>query len=30
MAEILDNVYIWVFLVKSESVLLLVFVKYVV
>ena len=30
MAEILDNVDIWVFLVKSESVLLLVFVKYVV
>ena len=30
MAEILDNVYIWVFLGKSESVLLLVFVKYVV
>ena len=28
MAKILDNVYIWVFLVKSESVLLLAFVKY--
>ena len=28
MLEILDNVYIWVFLVNSESVLLLAFVKY--
>ena len=30
MSEILDNIYIWVFLVNSESVLLLAFVKYVV
>ena len=28
MSEILDNIYIWVFLVNSESVLLLAFVKY--
>ena len=28
MSEILDNVYIWVFLVKSKSVLLLAFAKY--
>ena len=28
MSEILDNIYIWVFLVNSESVLLLTFVKY--
>ena len=28
MSKILDNIYIWVFLVKSESVLLLAFVKY--
>ena len=29
MSEILDNIYIWVFLVNSESVLLLAFVKYI-
>ena len=29
MLEILDNVYVWVFLVNSESVLLLAFVKYI-
>ena len=28
MLEILDSIYIWVFLVNSESVLLLAFVKY--
>ena len=28
MSEILDNIYIWVFLVNSESVLLLAFVNY--
>ena len=28
MPEILDNIYIWVFLVNSESVLFLAFVKY--
>ena len=28
MSEILDNIYIWVFLVNRESVLLLAFVKY--
>ena len=28
MSEILDNIYIWVFLVNSESVLLLALVKY--
>ena len=30
MPEILDNIYIWVFLVNIESVLLLALVKYVV
>ena len=30
MSKFLDNIYIWVFLVKSESVLLLALVKYVV
>ena len=30
MSEILDNIYIWVFLVNTESVLLLALVKYVV
>ena len=29
MSEILYNIYIWVFLVNSESVLLLAFVKYI-
>ena len=29
MSEILDNIYIWVFLVNIESVLLLYFVKYI-
>ena len=28
MSEILDNIYIWVFLVNSKSVLLFAFVKY--
>ena len=28
MSDILDNIYIWVFLVNNESVLLLAFVKY--
>ena len=28
MSEILDNIYIWVFLLNSKSVLLLAFVKY--
>ena len=28
MSEILDKIYIWVFLVNSESALLLAFVKY--
>ena len=28
MSEILDNIYIWVFLVNRESALLLTFVKY--
>ena len=28
MSEILDNIYNWVFLINSESVLLLAFVKY--
>ena len=30
MSKILDNIYIWVFLVNSESVLHLAFVEYVV
>ena len=29
MSEILDNIYIWVFLVNTESVLLLALVKYI-
>ena len=29
MSEILDNIYIWVFLVNIESVVLLAFVKYI-